>query len=126
MPSHPSHPTRTIPSRLPASISDASPPASSGLRSREARYLTTMGFRVACFVAMIWVPGWERLILILAAAVLPYVAVIAASQVDHRAKAYQVEVVGDTLLSHQLTDRSNPAGVQTLAVILLDADKDER
>ena len=126
MPSHPSHRTKSTPNGLPASISNASPPASSGLRSREARYLTTMGFRVACFVAMIWVPGWERILLLLAAAVLPYIAVIAASQVDQRAKAYPVEAVGDRLLSHQLTDRSNAAGVPTPAVILLPADKDER
>jgi Protein of unknown function (DUF3099) len=65
-------------------VTDAAPPASSELRSRQVRYGVTMAFRTACFLAMIWVPGPARWFLLAAAAILPYIAVVAASQADRR------------------------------------------
>lgn len=65
-------------------ITDAQAGASADLRSRQVRYLITMGFRVACFIAMIWVPSPWRWILLGAAVVLPYIAVLFANQADQR------------------------------------------
>ena len=65
-------------------ITDAQTGTSADLASRQFRYLLAMGFRVACFVAMIWVPSPFRWILLGAAVVLPYVAVLIANQADQR------------------------------------------
>jgi hypothetical protein len=43
-----------------------------------------MAFRVACFIAMIWVPNPYRWFLLGAAVVLPYIAVLFANQADQR------------------------------------------
>lgn len=68
-----------------ALITDARPGRSKDLHGREIRYLVTMGFRVACFIAMIFVPtNALRLVLIVAAAVLPAFAVLIANAVEHR------------------------------------------
>ncbi len=66
-------------------ITDAQPGRSKDLRGREIRYLITMGFRIACFIAVIFVPNnVARLGLIAAAAVLPAFAVLIANAVDQR------------------------------------------
>jgi hypothetical protein len=66
-------------------ITDAQPGASADLKSREKRYGITMAIRVACFlIAVIWVPSPYLWVLLAAAAVLPYVAVIIANQADQR------------------------------------------
>lgn len=65
-------------------ITNAQPGASADLKARQVRYGLTMAFRVACFIAMIWVPSPYRWFLLGAAAVLPYIAVIFANQADQR------------------------------------------
>lgn len=66
-------------------ITDARHGRSKDLRGREVRYLVTMGFRIACFVALIFVPSNSlRLGLVVAAAVLPAFAVLIANAVDQR------------------------------------------
>lgn len=66
-------------------ITDAQPGRSKDLHGREVRYLITMGFRIACFIAVIFVPNnAARLALIAAAAVLPAIAVLIANAVDRR------------------------------------------
>lgn len=72
-------------------ITDAHEGASADLRSREKRYGITMAFRVACFIAMIWVPNPYRWVLLAAAAILPYVAVIVANQADQRRRQTSFE-----------------------------------
>jgi predicted tellurium resistance membrane protein TerC len=72
-------------------VTDAAPSASSELRTRQIRYGITMAFRTACFLAMIWVPGPARWVLLAAAAILPYIAVVAASQADRRSPKSPVE-----------------------------------
>ena len=68
-----------------AVITDAHPGRSRDLRKRQTRYLITMGFRIACFLAVIVVPNmWARMALIAAAGVLPGIAVLAANAVDRR------------------------------------------
>ena len=52
---------------------------------RQKRYMISMGIRTACFVAAIAVgDGWLRWILVAAAFVLPYVAVVMANSASPR------------------------------------------
>jgi len=46
---------------------------------RQRRYLISMGIRTACVVAAIIVPGWAKWVFIVAAVVLPYLAVVIAN-----------------------------------------------
>ena len=49
---------------------------------RQRRYVLSMGLRTVCFVAAILVgPGWVRWVLVAAAVILPYVAVVMANAV---------------------------------------------
>jgi hypothetical protein len=52
--------------------------------ARRRRYLWTMGVRVACFLAATVTPMPWNLLLLLAAAVLPTIAVMLANAVDQR------------------------------------------
>jgi hypothetical protein len=52
------------------------------MSSRIRRYTITMAFRAACFVSMIFVSGAFRWVLFACAVVLPFIAVIAANQVN--------------------------------------------
>lgn len=52
--------------------------------ARERRYFITMGIRTACFVAFLFVPGWWKVVTLLAAAFLPMIAVLLANNSDHR------------------------------------------
>lgn len=72
-------------------ITDAHQGSSADLKSREKRYGITMAFRVACFIAMIWVPSPYRWVLLAAAALLPYVAVLFANQADQRRRRPEFE-----------------------------------
>jgi hypothetical protein len=65
-------------------ITDARSPASVEHDSRVKRYALTMGFRTACFVAMVFVDGPMRWVLFAGAVILPYVAVIVANQANQR------------------------------------------
>lgn len=47
--------------------------------ARQRRYLWSMGLRTVCFVSAIMVDGWMRWVLVAAALVLPYVAVVMAN-----------------------------------------------
>ena len=64
------------------SITSARISKSADIRTREVRYLISMGIRTACFVAAIIVDGPLRWILIAAAFVLPYFAVVMANAGD--------------------------------------------
>lgn len=72
-------------------ITDARDGASHDLDQRQRRYLLAMGFRVACFIGMIFVPGWPRWALFGAAVVLPYIAVLVANQANERRLPASVE-----------------------------------
>jgi fatty acid desaturase len=61
-------------------ITTASTSRNADIAARQRRYLIAMGIRTACFVAAIFVAsGWWRWVLIVAALVLPYVAVVMAN-----------------------------------------------
>jgi Flp pilus assembly protein TadB len=68
------------PSEQPVLVTTAGRSPQQDRRDRERRYLITMGFRVVAFVvALLVTTGWIRVIAIVAALVLPWVAVILAN-----------------------------------------------
>ena len=61
-------------------ITTASTSAAEDIAARQKRYILAMGFRTVCFVAAIFVTiTWLRILLVIAALVLPYVAVVMAN-----------------------------------------------
>ena len=65
-------------------ITDARMGTSEEMSSRIRLYTITMAFRAACFLAMIFVEGVFRWVLFGCAVLLPFIAVIAANQVNQR------------------------------------------
>jgi hypothetical protein len=65
-----------------ALITDARMATSDEMSSRIRWYTITMAFRAACFISMIFVSGTFRWVLFACAVVLPFIAVIAANQVN--------------------------------------------
>jgi hypothetical protein len=64
----------------PVRITTASASRDADIAARQKRYLLAMGFRTLCFVAAIFVtPVWLRVVLVIGALVLPYVAVVMAN-----------------------------------------------
>ena len=61
---------------------------------RQRRYLITMAVRTACFLAFLVVPGWWKVVMLVAAAVLPAIGVLLANNTDHHAPA-TVSAQGD-------------------------------
>lgn len=57
------------------------------LEERQKRYLITMGIRTGCFLAILIVPGWWKMVALVVAAVLPAFAVLLANNADHHAPA---------------------------------------
>ena len=66
----------------PVSITTARASRSSEIRHRQNRYLLSMGIRTACFVGAVVASGVLRWVLVGAAFVLPYVAVVMANASD--------------------------------------------
>lgn len=60
-------------------ITDAKTAGSQEQSGRERRYLLAMSFRIVCFIAMIFVPGVLRWILLGCAVIIPYLAVVVAN-----------------------------------------------
>jgi hypothetical protein len=61
-------------------ITSAARPRSEDIRGRERRYLISMGIRTVCFLLMVLSIGhWYAWLFLVAAALLPYVAVVAAN-----------------------------------------------
>jgi len=91
-----------------AVITDARGAASAELAGRMRRYTITMAFRLACFLSMIFVSGWLRWVLLGAAVLLPYIAVVLANQSDQRTKTGTVEA-GAPVDAPQITAGAAPA-----------------
>ncbi len=69
-------------------ITTASASRAQDISARQKRYVLAMSFRTACFVAAIVVTiTWVRVFLIVAALVLPYVAVVMANASESRSDA---------------------------------------
>jgi Protein of unknown function (DUF3099) len=61
-------------------ITDASRPHSEDIRSREKRYLISMGIRTLCFVlTIVFIGHWLMWVFLVGSLVLPYVAVVMAN-----------------------------------------------
>ncbi len=73
------HQTEPVQSVTSAPVSNAD---DQGVRVR--RYLVAMGTRTVCFVLAIVASGWVRWTLVVAAVVLPYIAVVLANAVGPR------------------------------------------
>jgi Flp pilus assembly protein TadB len=67
----------------PISISDVRPSKSADIRSREIKYLVSMGIRTVCFVLAIVVSGPLRWAFVVAAFTVPYFAVVIANAARH-------------------------------------------
>ena len=66
-------------------ITTAPETPSEEMAHRQKRYMISMGIRTLCFVAAVAVgPGWLRWVLVAAAFVLPYVAVVMANSASPR------------------------------------------
>lgn len=61
------------------SITNAAQAHSEEMRGRMIKYATAMGIRMVCIVAIFFVDGWFKLIPIIGAVLLPWVAVVIAN-----------------------------------------------
>jgi hypothetical protein len=72
-----------LPSEEVHSITNAPEPLADDLARRQKRYLVQMGIRIICFAGAVlsWgrIPMWTSLVLLIAAVVLPYSAVLFAN-----------------------------------------------
>jgi hypothetical protein len=68
------------------SITGAPKSRTDDVRTREVRYLISMGIRTACFIGAFVTQGVFRWVLIVAAVLLPYVAVVVANAGRERTK----------------------------------------
>jgi hypothetical protein len=71
-------------SDAPVSITTARASRSSEIRHRQNRYLLSMGIRTACFVGAVVASGVLRWVLVAAAFILPYIAVVMANTSERR------------------------------------------
>lgn len=53
---------------------------------RMKRYAIQMGIRMACFIALPFVPGWWKAVALAGAVLLPYIAVLLANDQVHSAR----------------------------------------
>src|SRR3954447_23846370 len=66
--------------RDPVNITTASRPHSEDIRGRERRYVVSMGIRTVCFLLVLVTRGhWYVWVFLVAALVLPYIAVVMAN-----------------------------------------------
>lgn len=75
---------------------------------RLRRYLMMMSVRIACFIALPFVQGWLRWACVVAAVVLPYVAVVLANVVSPRQRGIP-EAVGTPERVHEALSPAPPA-----------------
>jgi hypothetical protein len=76
------------------SITDAAAAHSDEMRERMIKYAVAMGIRMVCLVLIFVVDGWFKLIPVLGAVFLPWVAVVIANGSD------KAEVHSDSLLDY--------------------------
>lgn len=84
-------------------ITSARVSSSEEMAGRMRRYAITMGFRTACFIAMVFVPGAWRWVLFACAVFLPYIAVLFANQAEQREVTTVVEQPSAPADAPQLT-----------------------
>jgi hypothetical protein len=88
-------------------ITTASTSRAADIAARQKRYLLAMSFRTACFVAAIVVTiTWVRVLLVIGALVLPYVAVVMANAGASKSDGF-------ALVDGESTARELPAGTDS-------------
>ncbi|WP_249423684.1 DUF3099 domain-containing protein [Nocardioides coralli] len=79
----------------PVRITTAATSRQADISARQRRYVVSMGIRTVCFVAAIAVgPGWLRWVLVAAAVLLPYVAVVMANAASSRSDDFALMGAG--------------------------------
>jgi hypothetical protein len=82
-------------SEMPVRITTAAASRDDDISSRQRRYVVSMGIRTVCFVAAVIVGhGWLMWLLIVAALLLPYVAVVMANATSSKADEFALGEVG--------------------------------
>jgi Mn2+/Fe2+ NRAMP family transporter len=72
-------------------ITTAASSRSADIASRQRRYVISMGIRTVCFVAAVVVgAGWLRWVLVVAALLLPYVAVVMANAASSKSDGFEL------------------------------------
>ena len=71
-------------------ITTAAPSKAEEIAARQRRYLFSMGIRTACFIGAVLADGWLRWVLIVAAIILPYVAVVMANVSTSRGDSFEL------------------------------------
>jgi hypothetical protein len=75
----------------PVRITTAASSRNEDISSRQRRYVVSMGIRTVCFVAAILVgDGWLRWVLVAAALLLPYVAVVMANATSSKSDGFSL------------------------------------
>jgi hypothetical protein len=98
--------------QAPIRITTASTNASADIAARQRRYLIAMGVRTLCFLAVAVLaithagPGWLPWIFVVAAVVLPYVAVVMANAADTKSDGFE-------LMDGPSQDRQLPGGTNS-------------
>jgi fatty acid desaturase len=97
-------------------ITTASSSRDAEISMRQRRYVVSMAIRTACFLGAILVgPGWVRWVLVAAAVLLPYVAVVLANVNASRSDGF--ELLDNEYGPHQLggsTDSEGQPGPEVL------------
>jgi hypothetical protein len=71
-------------------ITTAASSRAADIAARQRRYVISMGIRTVCFVSAVLVDGWLRWVLVVAALLLPYVAVVMANNTDTKSDAFEL------------------------------------
>ena len=69
-------------------ITTAASSRADDIAARQRRYVISMGIRTVCFVSAVLVDGWLRWVLVVAALLLPYVAVVMANNTDTKSDGF--------------------------------------
>lgn len=91
-------------------ITDARMGTSDEMSARIRQYTITMSIRAACFISMIFVHGVFRWILFAGAVILPFVAVVAANQVNQHFRRRKVTHAMQTERPELTTGQDDGAG----------------
>jgi hypothetical protein len=82
-------------SERPVRITTAAASREDDIRARQRRYVWSMGFRTLCFIAAVIVGhGPVMWVLIVAALILPYVAVVMANAASSKSDDFALREVG--------------------------------
>ena len=99
------------------SITDAAAAHSDEMRQRMIKYAIAMGIRMVCLILIFVVDGWFKLIPVLGAVFLPWVAVVIANGSD------KAEIHSDSLLDYApRAELDAPATAETAGTAATDDD----